>query len=387
MMERTEASDAIGRWVGQHEDEFVEFVSELVLAESPSTDPATQGPVFDLVSAALEAVGLETMLHPGVETGGVMTAMRPEADAAAPRQLLLGHVDTVWPVGTLETMPLRVDGGILHGPGSFDMKAGVAQMVFALRALDALGLQPEVEPVVLLNSDEEIGSAESESRIREAAQRSVRALVLEPALAPDGRIKTSRRGTGHFHIKVIGKGAHTGLAPEQGASAILELSHVIQALHALTDRDRGVEVNVGQVSGGVRPNVVAPAARAVVDVRVRTVDDARWVQDRIHALEAVTPGTRLVVEGAVDRLPMERTPRNTRLWESTRSAARELGLELEDGMSGGASDGNFTSQYTATLDGLGPVGDGAHADHEHIDVARTLERAALLARLLLLPPR
>lgn len=385
MVDRTRASDAIRSWMDEHADEFTDLVRDLVLAESPSTDPESQAAVFDLVAEALDAAGFTSTRTPGVDTGGWMTATRRGVDPGACRQLLLGHVDTVWPVGTLRSMPFSVEDGVLRGPGSFDMKAGVAQMVMALRALRALDLRPDVEPVVLLNSDEEIGSPESEAVIRETAQRVDRVLVLEPALAPDGRIKTSRRGTGHFHVTVIGKGAHTGLAPEQGASAILELSHVIQALHALTDRERGVEVNVGVVRGGTRPNVVAPEAHAVVDVRVRSVDDAHAVQERIRTLEARTPGTRLVIEGEVDRLPMERTPRNARLWEATRAAGRELGLELEEGMSGGASDGNFTSQYTATVDGLGPVGDGAHADHEHIDVARTIERAALLARILLLP--
>ncbi len=362
----------------------MDLVSDLVRAESPSTDLASQTPVFDRVSADLDAIGFRCERTAGVNTGGHLVAERP--GATGPTQLLVGHVDTVWPVGTLETMPLEVEDGRLRGPGCFDMKAGVAQMVLALRALDALGLEPQVPPRVFLNSDEEIGSPESEPVVRELAAGANRALVLEPALGLDGRIKTSRRGTGRFEVNVIGKRAHTGLAPEEGASAILELAHVIRELHALTDRPRGVEVNVGQVRGGVRPNVVAPEARAVVDVRVRTAEDARRIEERIAALEAEVPGTRLIVEGAVDRLPMERTPRNARLWEATREVGRTLGLELEEGMSGGASDGNLTSEYTATIDGLGAVGDGAHATHEYIDVGRTVERTALLALLLLLPP-
>jgi len=384
-MDTTTRGAEVGAWIRAHEAEFVRLVSDMVLAESPSTDPAAQAAVFDLVAAELEAVVFETERIPGVRTGGQLKAWRRDTDPGEGAQLLIGHVDTVWPTGTLETMPLRMEDGLLRGPGCFDMKAGVAQIAFALRALHELGLSPTVEPVVFLNSDEEIGSPESESAIRELASGAARALVLEPALTPSGLIKTSRRGTGHFDITVIGKSAHTGLAPEEGASAILELASVIQGLHALTDRERGIEVNVGQVKGGVRPNVVAAEASAVVDVRVRTVDDARRVEEKIRRIAATTPGTRVEVEGSVSRLPMEQTPRNRRLWDATLGVAEELGLELEDGMSGGASDGNYTSEYTATLDGLGAVGDGAHAVHEYIDVERTLERAALLALILLLP--
>ncbi len=384
-MDTTTRGAEVAAWIRAHEAEFVRLVSDMVLAESPSTDPAAQAAVFDIVTAELEAVSFETERIPGVRTGGQLRAWRRGADPGEGAQLLIGHVDTVWPTGTLETMPLRVEDGRLRGPGCFDMKAGVAQIALALRALHELGLSPTVEPVVFLNSDEEIGSPESESAIRKLASGAARALVLEPALTPSGLIKTSRRGTGHFEITVIGKSAHTGLAPEEGASAILELASVIQALHALTDRERGIEVNVGQVKGGVRPNVVAAEASAVVDVRVRTVDDARSVEEKIRQIAATTPGTRVEVEGSVSRLPMERTPRNRRLWNATLGVAEELGLELEDGMSGGASDGNYTSEYTATLDGLGAVGDGAHAVHEYIDVKRTLDRAALLAMILLLP--
>jgi glutamate carboxypeptidase len=385
-METTTRAAEIASWVREHRADFVRLVSDMVRIESPSTDPDSQGPVFEILGTALDEIGCEIERTPGVRTGGRLKAWRRGTDPHEGAQLLIGHVDTVWPKGTLETMPLLVEDGLLRGPGCFDMKAGVAQIVFALRALRELGLEPEVEPLVFLNSDEEIGSPESESAIRDVAGRANRALVLEPALGREGLIKTSRRGTGRFDVTVIGKGAHTGLAPEEGASAILELANVIQQLHGLTDRERGIEVNVGQVTGGVRPNVVAPGATAVVDVRVRTAEDARWVEKRIAELEATTPGTRLVVEGEVARLPMERTPRNTRLWEATLGAAAELGLEIEGGMSGGASDGNFTSEYTATIDGLGPVGDGAHAAHEFIHIERTLERTALLTLVLLLPP-
>lgn len=368
-------------------ERYRSLLEALVRIESPSTDPDSQDPAFHLLGSELTALGFEARRLSGSATGGQLYARPRRARAASGGQLLLGHVDTVWPLGTLEEMPVRIQDGKLHGPGSFDMKGGLAQILVSLEVLRELDLEPEVEPVVFINSDEEIGSSESEARIRRLARAVCRTFVLEPALGRDARIKTTRRGTGRFAIRVIGKRAHTGLAPEEGASAIQELSHVIQSLHALTDRHRGVEVNVGQIQGGVRANVVAPEASAVVDVRVRTLEDAHWVTERIRELRAQTPGTRIEIDGSVGRAPLESTPRNRLLWRAAYDAGKALGLELEEGMSGGASDGNITSEYTATLDGLGPVGDGAHALHEFVDLERTLERTALLALLILLPGR
>lgn len=381
--------DEILAWLREREEELVGLTMELARIESPSTDPESQEPVFRRIAEALEREGLRVRRLRGRRTGGQLLARPPRGRRpSGPAQLLLGHVDTVWPHGTLRTMPVAQRDGRLVGPGVFDMKGGLAQMVFALGALRALGLEPEVTPVVFLNSDEEIGSPESDHRIRLLARRVCRTLVLEPALGPEGRIKTTRRGVGRFTARVRGRSAHTGLAPEEGASAIVELAHVIRRLHDLNDPGRGVTVNVGEVSGGTRPNVVAAEARGEVDVRVRTVDDARWVEGRILGLRdepRVVPGTELVIEGAVDRPPMEGTPRNRALWHAATGVASAMGLHVEEGMSGGASDGNTTSLFTATLDGLGAVGDGAHADHEYVEAARMPERAALLAGILLLP--
>lgn len=366
-------------------DELVEFARELVLAESPSTVPESQAAVRALLARALEDAGLEVRHLPGRETGGHLYA-RPAGPADGPGQMILGHMDTVWPLGTLREMPAEVEGGALRGPGVFDMKGGLAIGVFALRALRDLGCPPSVAPVFLITSDEEIGSPESERHIVRLAKRVDRAFVLEPALGLDGKIKTRRKGVGHFTVRVIGKSAHGGLAPEEGASAILELSHVIQSLHALADPERGITVNVGVIEGGLRTNVVAPSARAEVDVRVWNREDARRVEEAIYGLAPAIPGTRLEVTGGVGRGPLEKTPRNARLWEAARRLGGELGLALAEGSSGGASDGNFTSRHTATLDGLGAVGDGAHAAHEFVYVESLVERAALLAQLLALPP-
>lgn len=369
----------------EHRGDLLDFLVELVSRESPSTLPEAQEPVFRLLEEGLRAAGLSTRRIPGRATGGSLLARPAPRERGRPVQLLLGHGDTVWPVGTLDEMPVELEDDRLRGPGVFDMKGGLAQTVFALRALHELGLEPPVTPVFLVTSDEEVGSPESRRWIERYARAACRAYVMEPAMDLDGKLKTARRGTGHFTIRIRGKGAHSGMDPEEGASAIVELSHVIQALHALNDPERGVSVNVGVIEGGQRANVVAPASRAEVDIRMARREDAGWLEERVRSLQATVPGTRLEIEGEVSRPPMERTPRNRRLWKRARREGLKLGLELDDCTSGGASDGNFVSLYTATLDGLGPVGDGAHASHEFVFTDALVERSALVALLLLLP--
>jgi glutamate carboxypeptidase len=279
-------------------------------------------------------------------------------------------------------MPVREEGGRLHGPGTYDMKAGLVQMLFALRALREHGLEPISPVALLINTDEEIGSPESREHIEHLARSASRAFVLEPSFGPAGSLKTARKGAGEFVVTVRGRASHAGIDPGEGVSAILELSHQIQRLFALNDPERGVTVNVGTIDGGLRPNVVAPRAAAMVDVRVRTREDAERVEAAIRRLEPVQEGASIAIEGGFRRPPLERTARNRALWEAARAAAKTLGIPLEEAAVGGASDGNFTSRYAATLDGLGGVGDGAHAAHEHVLVARLPERAALLATLL-----
>jgi glutamate carboxypeptidase len=383
----------IVEFMSDRRDDIVGLLCAMASIESPSLVPETQMPVQDLVARSLQECGFEDVRIPGDRTGGhiLLSPRGYEAGRGStrqgPAQILLGHTDTVWPLGTLEHMPVVVDEekGVVRGPGVFDMKGGVVQMVFALRALSELGLQPEVTPVVFLNSDEEIGSPESHDHVERLAKSASRVLVMEPALSPEGMIKTTRRGVGQFTIRVVGKASHSGLAPEEGASAIQEMSHVIQFLHGLTDWDKGIAMNVGTVQGGTRGNVVAAECRGELDVRVTTLADARAVEEAIRGLEAQTPGTRVEIEGAVDRAPMEATPRNVALWEAVRACGLEMGVELVQGMSGGASDGNITSLHTATVDGLGPVGDGAHAEHEYVDIDKLLERTALLALTLMVP--
>ncbi len=372
-------------YVMGQESRLIALMRELVEAESPSAHPETHDEARRVLRLALAEVGFETR-----ETGWPNRPRHVFARPADRRvgeasQLVVGHYDTVWPVGTLSERPFRVDGNIVHGPGSFDMKGGLAQLVVALHAIRDLDLATPVRPVLFINADEEIGSRTSTRYIRWLAQHANRALVLEPALGDRGDIKTARKGIGRFTITVHGKAAHAGLDPEAGASAILELSHVIQALFSLNDAERGITVNVGTVDGGIQPNVIAPHSKAVVDVRVPTVATGNEIEYIIHSMKPTNPDVRLHIEGCIGRPSMEATPRNQKLWERVRKAGDALGIELHQVRAGGGSDGNTTSQFTATVDGLGPVGDGAHALHEHLLIDKTLERAALLTMLLTQP--
>ena len=384
----------VGDYLAERRDDMARLLIELADNESPSLMPEPQEAIQEIVSRRLEAIGFVAQFFPGEESGGHLYLSRGEAPAKAgyteeaPVQLLLGHTDTVWPIGTVRDMPVEWNEAedVIRGPGVFDMKAGIVQMVFALEALSELRLEPAVAPTIFLNSDEEIGSPESRDHVARLAQVSTRVLVLEPALGPEGLIKTTRRGVIRFDIRVVGRAAHSGLAPGEGASAIQEMAHVIQSLHALTDLEGGTTVNVGTVSGGTASNVVAAECRASVDVRVKTQADGQWAKETIQGLEPTTPGTRLEIEQVIDVAPMEATPRNRILWEAVQGCGKRLGLELGDAESGGASDGNTTSFYTATVDGLGALGDGAHARHEHVRVSKLVERTALLALILMMPP-
>jgi glutamate carboxypeptidase len=375
--------------------EMAALLRDLALAESPSNDPAAQQPVLDRLATELERSGLAVRRLRGRTSGGQLWAAPPrQVRKKSGAQLLIGHCDTVWPKGTLATMPVEIrDGNAgtnagtkIFGPGVFDMKGGLVQGIFALRALRDLGWEPPLTPAFFINSDEEIGSGDSTARILRLARGVQRVFVMEPALGPEGRLKTRRKGSLRFNLRVEGKAAHSGLDPEKGASAVLEMAHLIRRLYDLADRERGVSVNVGVVQGGTRRNVIAAEANAELDVRVLTMEDAQRIDHAVRTLEPVTPGTRLFVEGGMDRPPLEATPGNRVLWEQAREAASALGIELEEGTSGGASDGSFTSQIVPTLDGLGPVGDGAHAVHEHVLIDRMPERAALLGLLLMKPP-
>jgi len=380
------AAQEVLHYLQDQQDKMIHLLRRMTEAESPSDVPAAQREIREIIATEFERMGFVVRRIPGRSSGGMLYARPAVRQNGAPAQLMLGHYDTVWPLGTLAQMPFVHDGDIVHGPGVYDMKGGVVQAMLAMEALQHFGVTLNVTPVIFLNSDEEIGSRESRRYIELLAPHMNRVYVLEPSLGPAGRLKTARKGIARFTVTVQGEAAHAGLDPGAGASAILELSHVIQTLFALNDLDRGITVNVGTIDGGLRPNVVAPKSQAVVDVRVATKGDAETVEAAILALEPAIPGTSLQIAGGFGRPAMEKTPANRQLWSLACRLGSELGLELEEGMAGGGSDGNTTSLYTATLDGLGAVGDGAHAHHEHLVLGRSLERTALLTLLLMADP-
>ena len=378
--------EAILDWLRAREGAMVELLERLARAESPSREPDALAASFGILAAELERI--EFLVRAAGGGGGAphLYARPRVRPPGAPRQLVVGHMDTVWPVGTIEKMPVRRNDGRLFGPGVADMKAGLVQAVFALASLRALELAPAVTPVVFVNADEEISSPDSTRLIRLLARSATRAFVLEAAEGRGGSLKIARKGLGRFTVTARGRAAHAGADFEHGTSAILELSNQIQRLFALNDPERGVTVNVGTVDGGVGPNVVAAEATAVVDVRAPTAEEAARLQEKILGLQPTLEGSQVIAEGEFRRPPMEPDDDNRRLLDTAARLGQEVGVEVDDaGLVGGASDANTTSLFTPTLDGLGPVGGGAHAEDEHVVVRRMPERAALLALLLLEP--
>jgi glutamate carboxypeptidase len=382
----TDPAQSLLRWLRDHRGEMIELLTRLAEAESPSLDPETQRAPFAILASELDRVDYLVRAVRGHEAGDHLYARPRRRRRGDPRQLLIGHMDTVWPVGTLARMPLHEEGPLLFGPGVADMKGGLVEIVFALRALRELGLQPSVTPVVFVNTDEEIGSLDSTRFIRMLARGAERALVLEAGEGSDGKLKIARKGLGHFTVTVRGRPAHAGADFEHGISAILELSHQVQRLFALNDPARGITVNVGTIDGGLRPNVVAPEASAIVDVRAPTAAAARKLEQAVRGLKPVIEGASVEVAGGFRRRPMEPLPRNRSLLGAAKRLGGELGLVIDDaGLVGGGSDANTTSPLTGTLDGLGPTGEGSHAADERVDTARLPERCALLALLVLEP--
>ena len=372
----------VERFLKDHQEEMIIFLKQLVTSESPSHDPSSQIEILQIMKNAFESLDFNAFIIPGRKTGGFLYARPKERKKGQPIQLMIGHCDTVWKKNTLENMPILDSEERLTGPGIFDMKAGLSQMIFAIKALRELHLECPLSPVILINSDEEIGSFESTNAIKRIARIAKRAFIIEPPLGFEGKLKTARKGIGKFTIKVKGKPAHAGLNPELGVSAIVELSYHIQQLFSLNDFEKGITVNVGMIQGGSSANVIAEESQAVVDVRVHNMEDAAFIENKILSLKPKHAGTSLLIEGGFGRPPMERTERNQRLWTLAKHIGQSMHLELEQVTAGGGSDGNTTSLYTATLDGLGTVGDGAHARHEFIFKEKFIERTTLLAMLL-----
>jgi len=358
---------------------LLDTVESLVRLESPSTDKAALDRCGDALVQRLRDLGARVDVDPQTMAGN---HVRAEFGDGRGQVLLLGHFDTVWPVGQLARMPCRREAGRLYGPGAFDMKAGIGIALLAARVLRDSGRPLRHRLAMLFTSDEETGSHTSRPLIEAEAGRSEAVLVLEPSL-PGGAVKTQRKGCGVFELRVRGVSAHAGIDPGKGASAIHEIAHQIVALERLQDSGDGTSVNVGVVSGGTRSNVVAEEAQASIDVRVTTMTASARVEEMVRGLRPRLTGTVLDVSGGLNRPPMERTAGVARLYELARDVARGLDRDLGEGGTGGGSDGNFTAALgVPTLDGLGAVGDGAHAQHEHVEVDELPWRAALVAGLV-----
>ncbi|MEK6152271.1 M20 family metallopeptidase [Flavobacteriaceae bacterium 3-367] len=386
MTGRVEIIAGVRKYLELHREEMLHFLKRLVALETPSTSVDKQHRLLHFLKERLESMGYLTLHVPGKVTGGYLYARPRLRNKALPVQLVVGHCDTVWPINTLKEMPLSDKNGKLKGPGVYDMKAGLTQLIFSVAAIKAMALPLMVTPLVLINSDEEIGSRESTYAIRRLAKIADRAFVLEPPLGLEGSLKTARKGLGRFIITVKGKAAHAGLDPSKGINAIVELSHQVQKLYAMNDIKRGITVNVGTIEGGISPNVVAPESRAVIDVRVLTEADGKYISKKIRELKPLFKEVVLDIQGGMGRPPMERTTRNQKLWELAKREGKGLGIELDQATAGGGSDANTTSLFTATLDGLGTPGDGAHASHEYILSNKLTERTALLTLLLAMEP-
>ena len=354
-------------------------IERLARAESPSTDKAAVDRCGEILAQLLASIGGRVERIRRRDAGD---PVRAEFGHGARQVLLLGHIDTVWPLGQLERMPVRREGDRLHGPGVFDMKAGLVVAMMAMRAIDHAKDAAGIRRVLLCTTDEEVGSAASRELIEEEARRSDAVLVLEPSL-PGGAVKTSRKAVGQFELAIRGVAAHAGIDPGKGASAIHELARQIVRVEALQDPARGVSVNVGIISGGTRPNVIADEARATIDLRAPRMEDARFLERALRSLSVDDPRTTMSLEGGFERPPLERTGAVVRLYKMARDVARQLGRELDEGGTGGGSDGSFTAALgVPTLDGLGPDGDGAHAAHEHVLISTLPWRAALVAGLV-----
>ncbi len=364
-----------------HRAAFKQALRALVEIESPSHDKASVDGAVRFTAAEFEKLGGKVRLHRQKNSGDVLQI--DFAGAGRDRLLLLGHLDTVWELGTLAKMPWRESAGKIHGPGIFDMKFGVVQMLFAIRILQEQHGKLPRPVTVLLNPDEEVGSTHSRPITESLAKKSSAVLVFEPSAGSKGACKTSRKGVGNYALQVRGVASHAGLDFEKGASAIVELGHQLTRVAALSDPKKGLTVNPGIISGGTRTNVVADHAEARIDVRVVSAAQARALDKKMHALKPVDRRCKLSVSGGMNRMPFERNRQTLHLYAQAKDLAHSVGISLSEIGVGGGSDGNFTAALgVPTLDGLGAVGDGAHAVHEHIAEAEIARRVAFAAALI-----
>ncbi|HZU30234.1 MAG TPA: M20 family metallopeptidase [Candidatus Angelobacter sp.] len=364
----------------QHQAEMMSLLQRMVEIESPSDNKAAVDQMGEFLAHELERLGGKVTFYPQTEAGNHLKA--EFAGSAGKPVLLLGHFDTVWSMGTLSQMPFRLEGGRAFGPGIYDMKAGIAMMIFALRALQAGNISHR--PVtILLDTDEEVGTPTGRPIVEATAKGCEAVLVLEPSQGPRGHLKTSRKGVGDITVKVRGRASHSGVDFEKGRSAIVELARQLLEIVQFTDLARGITVNPGVIQGGTRSNVVAAEAWAEVDLRAVRASDAAELKQKFAALKPFDPECTIEISGGFNRPPMERTEGTVRLFGIAQQLAREIGLPLDESSTGGGSDGNFTSALgIPTLDGLGALGEGAHATNESIVIESLPQRTAVLAALV-----
>ena len=372
--------DPVLRWATDRQPNLISLIRQFVECESPSDSIADVRRFLDLLMASVD--GIATVRK---QNGSVLCKFKLPGHRRKSGQILaLGHGDTVWPLGTLRAMKFREAEGRLWGPGVLDMKSGLAFFIFAMRAIRDLDLPVAKEVIMLVTPDEETGSRASKSLIEASAKQSQAVLVLEPGTGLEGKPKTARKGIGDYRLSVQGIAAHSGVDFEKGASAVLELARQLERIAGFTDLKRGITVNPGVISGGTRSNVIAAEAQAHIDMRVPRMRDAAAIERKFRALKPIDKRCTLTLTGGLNRPPMERSKGIAALFQLARREARTLGIKLEESSTGGGSDGNFTAALgIPTLDGLGAVGEGAHASHESILIDRMADRVALLAKLVI----
>jgi glutamate carboxypeptidase len=364
---------------------MVETVRELVEIESPSDNKRAVDSIAAFLAPKFEALGGQIQLHRSNDFGDSLQIDFRGSPGSANRKpiLLLGHYDTVYPLGTLAGMPCKIEGGRLHGPGVLDMKSGIALMLQAIEALQTWHGQLPRPVTVFLVSDEEVGSYSSRKITEALAKKSAGVLVLEPGAGLRGAVKTARKGVGEYTLRVKGVAAHAGLDPGKGHSAILELARQIAVIAKLNDLRQGVSVNSGVIQGGTRTNVVAAEASAAIDVRIKRAKQASGIDRKLRCLKPFDKHCKLTITGGINRLPMERTAGVAALYKRAQEIASQVGWKIEEASVGGGSDGNFTAGMgIPTLDGMGGVGEGAHAVHEYIVISELPRRALLLAGMI-----
>lgn len=372
--------NTIQEYLEENEERILQDIEKIVKLESPSTDKMLLDRAAEYIASYGESIlGIKPEIIQNKNAGNNLIFNIPGSGNDDP-VLILTHYDTVWPEGTLEKMPFKIDGNIMTGPGVFDMKGGLIQGFWAVCSLLREG--PIKRPIkILVTSDEELGSESSQKLIEKEASGSCAVLVLEAS--KDGMVKTGRKGVGRYEIRVTGKAAHSGLDHKSGISAIDEMSRIVLELHSLTDYGKGTTVNVGVISGGTRSNVVAAEATSEVDVRIETRDESDRIDSIIRGLSPHNSGAEIAVTGGLNRPPMERNSKNVKLFQKAREVAKTIGLDLRDCVVGGASDGNFVAALgLPVLDGLGMVGGNAHAEGEFVYRDTVVQRTILLALLL-----